>query len=873
MLRWLGIVWIASFAIACDDAGDTDDGGLLPDVPVRGMFDAEADGEAMPDQGVEGDDAVEVDAVVDQGLIRDIEDCDDICAVYATCDRLDLWAGELAECQRSCGDAALSDRFQSYLSCVQITACGDLQDCVVPPRPRPSCAEVCETLEGCGASARVPQGLPGVANCATACNDRLLEQTIVDCGEAAVYEVEQCDEEIFARCFLGERQRDCLDLCDRRAGCEPGLDVIDCAVACAQPPEVDDPVAERRRRIARTCAREARDCAELETCSQQAVRPIVGEATIEALCAANAACGFLDGETCPDASPALLRRLADNAVDCLVETFADRCEEGPLACFRPGGFAIETCDESCANAALCGTLVDGQIELECTQQCRAALASGEAALIEPLRPRLACAFGGTCAEIADCEAGAGAAVDCDAFCARRGECAIDGGGDCAADCAARAGTARGFAERTCTLAAATCEAAAGCVAPPPPPCAVLCGPLESCAQGGADCVRRCDDADFVDPSRFLPELACVSATERCDARAVCSGGDFSGGVPCLAWCRRANECQGGGGDPVDCVVDCGGGLDGAAGLTFDGARDCLAAAGSDAECAALDACVDAVPADGYCARFCEAIEGCRLTEDVAACLAECSAAPEDAERIEQAACVLNARRTSAGCAVVAECIGAVVEPASPACQSLCGAQNACDEDIDAFLCERDCIPEPAGTPIRAACAARGGCAELAICLDAPAELPAACADVCATLAMCPGVIGAGADARYADAAACAADCGGAAVLSDSDDYAGDLAGCLDGAACVADAITACYERGPQGSCADSWDAFEACNNLFIPLIGGAADEPTYVAQCEAALAADPVTTQAQIDCVIEVADRAMGDAAICGEQFACLLGI
>ncbi|MCB9543996.1 MAG: hypothetical protein H6703_16335 [Myxococcales bacterium] len=871
MLRWLGIILVATLAIACDDAGETDDDGALPDVPVREPDDAGPDLGPREDGGPVEDADVVPDMAADMGLIREIEGCADICAVYESCDRLDLWAGDIEECNRGCADAELSDRFQGWLTCLQITACGALEECVVPPRPRPSCADVCDTLEGCGASARIPQGLPGIANCAAACNDRLLEQTIVNCGEAAVYEPEQCTEEVFARCYLNERQRDCLELCDRRAGCEAGVDVIDCAVACAQPPAVDDPVANRRRGIARTCAREARDCAELEACSRQTARPIVGDATVDELCAANEGCGFLDGPSCVEASPALLRRLADGAIDCLTEVFTDACAEGPLGCFAPGTFALAACDEYCANAALCGTLPDGQIELECTQQCRAAVDSGEGALIAPLRPRLACAYGDTCADIAACEAGAGAAADCAAFCARRGECAVDGGADCVADCTARGATARGFAERTRTLAAAECDGAALCVAPPPPDCATLCAPLDACALGGADCVRRCDDADFADPTGFLPTLACVSATERCDARARCLDGDLAGGAACLAWCRRANDCQGGGGDPVDCVVECGGGLAGADGLTFDGARDCLAAAGADAECAALDACVDAVPADGYCAAFCGAVDGCRLGEGEDACLAACRAAPADAERVEQAACVLNARRSGAGCAVVAECIGAVVEPASPACQALCAAQNTCDEDVDAFLCERDCIPEPEGTPLRAACAARGGCAELPICLAAPAELPPACDDVCATLAMCPGAIGAGADARYPDAAACLADCGGAAVLSEADDYAGELATCLDAAACDADAVTACYEAGPRGGCAEAWAAFVACNNQWIPGLGGANDEATYVAQCEATLAADP-NAQMQIDCLIDTAANAMADPLACFGQIACLLG-
>lgn len=866
----LGVALATLMVVGCDDGGDdTGDTGLEADVLVRGEDDMGPDEGPAPDTGPVADDGVEVDMMPDEGIVRQLDGCEDICAVYEDCDRLDLWAGSVDECRRGCDDATLSDRFQSYENCVAITSCGNLDECVVPPRPRPACAEVCEVLDACGASARIPDGLPNVANCAAACNDRLFEQTIVDCGEAAVYEPEQCTEEIFATCFAETRQNDCLTFCRARDNCEEGFDVIGCVVECAQPLDTDDPVAQRRRNITRTCAREARDCAELEACGRQTARPIVGEATIAEMCAANEGCGFL-ADTCVADAPGLLRQLADNAIDCLTATFTDTCEDGPLRCFVPNSFPVETCDEYCANAALCGRLPDGQIELECVQQCRATLESGEPSAIEPLRAQLSCAYQATCDEIATCEADAGT-VDCGAYCARRDECELGGPEDCVADCEARASTARGFAERSCTLTASTCEAAAGCVAPPPPPCDLLCAPLDACALGGPDCVRACDDADFEDPAGFVPTLACVTSTERCDGRSICLDGDLSGGTACLAWCRREVECGESEQTMVECVVECGEGFAGAEGLTFDGARECLEAEGANAECEALDACVDAVPADGYCARFCGVVAGCLLTDDEAACLADCSAAPDDAERVDQAACTLDADRSGAGCAVVAECLGVEVEPASPACMDLCAAQNACDEDVDVFLCERACIPEPDGTPVRAACAGRAGCDQLQLCLDAPGEIPAACADVCATLSMCAGQIGEGDGARYLDAEACAADCGGATILSEAEDYPGDLATCLDAAMCDADAITACYEAGPSGGCADAYAAYVTCGNDWIPALGGAADEASYVMLCEQALAMDRMATQMQIDCVIGAAEMSMVDPNACLGQLGCVL--
>ncbi len=862
----------AAWLAACDD--EPGDEATQPDALVR-VVDAETDGDPIdsaPDPEPEADAAP--DPEPDMGrLVRDLETCDDICGVYADCDRLDLWAGTVEECLRGCADAELSDRFQGYRSCMQITACDALDECVVPARPRPECPDVCEALDDCGATARVPGGLPDVANCAAACNDRTLAQSIINCGEAIVYEPELCDEPTFAACVLGERQAACMNLCAARADCEEGLDPIDCALDCAQPPESDDPVARRRQTIARTCAAEAADCDELAACGQQVSRDIVGEATVEELCAADGEqCGFFAGDTCPAVAEPALRELADGAIDCLVGGL-EACDGGLLRCFEPATLPPEACDEHCAVSFLCGTLPDGQIEFECVQQCRAALASGDEALISPLRPGLTCAYDDSCADIAACIEASGAADACPAFCARLGELGQDVPEGCEADCLARSNTARGFAQRACGLAVADGEGyQAICTPPPPPRCDVLCARLDACELGGADCVASCDDADFADPDLFLPRLACVASTARCDERLICEGGDLSGGDACMAWCTRSIECGGAEVDPVDCLVECGEGLPAAEGLLFDGARACLEAAGPDAECEALDACVDAVPPDAYCETFCAATVGCRLVEGNEACIAACRATAEDPEQIEQAACAIGALNAGAGCAVIAECVGAEVEPASPACQSLCAAQNVCDEDADAFLCERDCIPEPEGTPLRAACAERATCAELQMCIDAPAAGPMACGDICATLGMCPDLIGEADGALYPDADACLADCGGLEALR-GEGTAQAIAVCVDAAMCDGPTAAACFDIGPAYTCQDAWDGFVSCSNEALLEGFGVVDEASYLAFCGDLLAMDPATTQGQIDCVVETAQQAMGDPIVCGGQFFCFLGI
>ena len=800
----------------------------------------------------------------DSSLIQ-FESCEDVCDHYANCQRLDLWPLGRDQCLIACAEAETSPRYNDYIACLQSTTCANLDACVVPTEPRPECPAVCEALGACGADARVPAGLPGFDGCATSCENRVMAQNIVECGAEYVESPETCDEPTFARCLLTERSQNCVALCDRRAECEPDLDVIDCAIACAQPPASEDPVAQRRERIAQTCARMAETCEELAACGERTGRTIEGDASIDDLCAANEVCGFLSREDCPQVAETLLLALAPGAIDCLTDHFTNRCEEAPFACLEQAPVPNTACSEWCAVGFACGLLPPGQLEIDCLPLCRAALDEGDEAVLADLRPRLACAYGNTCQEIEACVAAGDPAGDCQGTCARRAECEVGDDATCLQQCRERTQTRRGWAEQVCTLAAGECAGVALCDAPEPPDCGRLCDLVGECGVNRSDCIRRCDDAHFARPESYLETLSCVASTTRCDERRACLEGEGEGGVGCLAYCRRAIECGGSEADYADCVVECATGLPGEEGLRYQAAQACLEAAGADAECAVLDDCFENVDLGMFCDGFCEEQSRCLLVEDGAACADACRAALENAETIEQMSCVFAAIRRDAGCGAVAECVGAEFEPASEACQSLCATRNACDPAIDAFLCERMCIPEPAGTAIRATCAELGDCDSLPLCLDAPAAIPPACAAACGAVEACEAIVG-GAGALFSDRADCETNCAARTIL-EGEEFPAKMQQCADENMCDADAFVECLDRGPLLGCDDAWAAFTACNLTGFLMVQGEAE---YMMVCQDAFMMDPDLTQRQIDCVVEVGQRANGDPVVCFEQLGCL---
>ncbi|MGK0361003.1 MAG: hypothetical protein ACI9U2_003321, partial [Bradymonadia bacterium] len=757
--------------------------------------------------GGEGGDAGEGGEGGEGGGIRDLMGCEDICAVYDTCDRTaDLFAGGAAECATRCAEGAESDRFADYRTCMQITRCVDLQDCRIPTPPPPSCEDVCTAIEACPNDFRVPTGLEGVEGCAAACADQTLNGAISDCGRPVL--TGTCDEPGFAECVLAAVASDCAEECIVRAGCDPELDAVDCALACASAEAPEDPVAARRVQVSRNCARNAESCEALAICDQRAGRPIVGDATIEQLCAANAECGFFAVDTCADDAPGVLRRLADGAIDCFVDHLSNACGTPPLDCFAPGPQPNLACQEHCLLSDLCGLLPEDQMEFECLENCQAALISGDPELGAPFISRFECIYSQTCEELEACQRAARPGVSCRVLCQTQIECASPGAVDCLDQCEAAPDATRARVERACTGAADGCENIDLCVTPEAPTCGLYCDPVEACGQGTPGCATDCDNRDFEQPGDFLPLIACLNSTDRCADRQVCLDGDVSRGELCMAWCAASVTCNPQSYERLEtCVATCAQrGIDGQAGLTVEAASECLLEAGSDAECAVLSACLNSASMRDACPTYCAELDRCGLGD--AQCEAECRDI-EDNVFFTDAACVLNSRRRNANCETIAECIDVPLPAIPRPCDTLCAAQARCDDRIDPFLCGLECDPDAEGLAVRAGCLTIAPCEDAALCdvEPQPAE-PAECAAACDAIAACPGLVGEEDGALFIDVEQCRGQCAGGSLLF-GPEFGAELQACVGGAMCDADAIATCF-AAPDDLCERGAVAVAVC---------------------------------------------------------------
>lgn len=794
------------------------------------------------------------------GGIRAIEDCDDVCAVYDECGRTDeLFPGGAAECAARCGEAEALDRFVDYLTCMQITRCEALEECRIPEPPPPMCTEICAAAAACEDDFRLPAGFPEVESCDAACADASINSDIVECADFVLDGA--CDEAGFATCLLDERDDECTAVCAARAACDDALDPIECALTCFATPLPEDPVAARRVRLDRNCARNAASCDELAACAARNERPIVGDATIEEMCAANAECGFLDVETCAEDAAALLQRLADGAIDCFTDHFQNACGTPPYDCFTPAPVPERGCEEHCRVSDLCGLLPEDQLEVDCLENCQGALASMDPLLIDPYLPLFECAFLNSCPDVQACQRLAEPRVACREICQTQLECDADGAEACLDECLEGFNTHRAQAERACSFATEGCDNVNLCVTPPPPDCDLYCGPLDACGAANARCPVECDNAHFADPAGFLPAIACLNGSDRCSDRQRCIDDGPERGQACLAYCTTTVGCNPQAVESMEaCVVRCASqGIAGELGMAFEAASPCLLEVGPDGACDDLRACLNDADPDDACPVYCAELDRCLLTEDVAACEAACRET-NDPNDITDAACVVNGRRRNANCGVAAECIDAQLPPISLPCAEICDAQARCDDAIDPFLCGQACDPEAEGIAIRAGCAQTAPCDQQMICDEPIDAIPPDCAAACGVIAGCPGLIGED-GAVFVDFDHCQTRCAGASMVL-GENFPARLQGCAGDAMCDADAVRECFTT-PENLCELGQEAVTACG-LDVPLIPGLPPAvENYEQQCEALR---PDQQAAQVACLQDAADRAaMGDLFACFE--------
>ena len=853
---FLAIVLLA----ACDDGGSTTNQlGQLDGGRVRDAF-VDTDGgprsDARVDRGAGGEGGggrVDMGGIGGEGGnggagggIRMLSTCEDICGVYSECNvEAEFFPGGRAACLTRCAEAERSDRFVDYLTCMQITRCDQLQRCTIPERPLPPCADVCTALASCDPAPRLPAGLPGIADCAGACADATLARVVARCGQAAVDGV--CDGPAFDACVLAERGGACGVECRTRAGCDLGVDAATCTLDCLNAQVPEDPVAARRVDQAHACVRNAADCNELAACDARIDRPIVGEHTVEDLCAANATCGFMAAETCPEVAADLLGRLADGAVDCFTDHFTHQCDEPPYGCFTSPPAPVGGCEEHCLVSDLCGLLPDGQTEFECLGACQAALATGDPVAVDPYLPFFECAFLNNCADILACHDRADTDAGCRDLCVEQVACNTPGARECYNSCLEHFVTERSKAERACTRVADGCDHVALCTTPEPPDCAALCGPLDVCGLTDPRCAINCDNAHFAQPAAHLPQVTCVNATARCQGRAACIEGDLGGAELCLSWCKARVTCSDNPDQTLEaCALECARGqVTGQRGLVLASASPCLEATGSDGSCAELRACINGADFSGYCPDYCADLARCRLTDDVAACTATCRGGNQGPDDFVGAACTLNARRRGESCEAIARCVGAELPEIPRACRDLCEAQARCDESVDPFLCGVDCDPNTPGLAVQAGCARFAACDQQVRCENPPAAIPRGCAAACGVVAACPGLVGPGGVFDSFDH--CNASCAGATILLGAG-FPMSLQQCAEDAACDAAAVTECFTV-PEDICEAGLEAVTACGLDQSPIPGFPPLVPDYLAECRALQRMDPAAAAQQVQCL------------------------
>ncbi|MGC6417324.1 MAG: hypothetical protein ACON3Z_09400 [Bradymonadia bacterium] len=858
--------------MGCDDGASTNVQVLTADASRR-IADANTDGSLASDAGATTTDSMIRLADVgneQDGSLRPLENCQAICDFYVECDRLDLWSGrQRSACIEACEAVDDLDAFNGYRACLQTTSCGNLQECRLPMRPRPMCPEVCEALAACDGTARLPGALPGILDCEAGCDRPSISVDIRRCGEQVVADGSLCDESEFARCMLEEQSPSCLRVCELRVACGEAEDAIDCAIQCVTADEPEDPLARRRSRIEANCAETAATCEAFQDCLRAGPEP-VDMAAVERLCEADAGCGFFT-QDCSETVTPLVATTDSATQECIVERLTNDCGTSFLDCLRPAFPAPVLCDEFCAVSAICGTLPPGQLELECVGLCREIVETRDRERLPEIWRGLNCAYAQSCDEFSVCTADVADALDCDGLCALRDECELQDAGMCEARCDEDSGQLRNWAERLCTQVASGCDNVALCVAPEGPPCGRLCEPYEACGIDLNACVVACDDRDFLGQTDFLERYACTAAAMDCDQRLECRAGNFDGGFACLNWCRHELDCANDQGDMLDCLDQCGTGLQGADGISFAASYDCLEALGADGDCVGVSACLEQVDPAVLCEASCAEQQRCLLLDEQAPCEAACleQYAAGDFERLQ---CVLNARRTGAGCATVAECIGAEVEPANADCVAFCERRAMCDESYDVFLCQRECTPPGDDFDLRNRCEQIVECDDRALCDVGDGMIPEVCIEQCAAQANCEGIIGEGMDALYVSTEACQIDCAANGLRSGGETL-DSLAACMEGIECDSETFAGCIIGRPPVDCGAGWDAIVACNNqLFLQLFGMINGRADYIRVCEEQYAVNPMQVEADLTCLTEAAMNANGDPALCIEQVNCLLG-
>jgi hypothetical protein len=757
-----------------------------------------------------------------------LPDCELYCRRYVDCGYFDD-----GTCVANCEEVAVVDAEYAIpiIDCViAAPTCEDWASsgptvalCGSEPWRGLECSALCRQGAACEAGA--PGGEPA---CLVACGagPDPTSALRLDQGRAclnALLDLYPTCEQIDG-CLPPLAEVDCVALCADASRC--GVDFAECETACAE-----DALGGLVSTRATLCLAGSEACADVERCLSRASSPVVSP-TLDMFCTAWNRCGYEDAYGPCDWGYADLGGAGAPGVACLYSAMQAACADVWVqidACNRAP--VVDTrCTFYCEAAAACG---HADAPNACLDDCRAFRAPDDAARFEPIA---GCGAERACPAFNACLEARSPAGQCAAFCAARAACEAIDAAACETECEADFARIRATAWRDCVAdAGPACDAIEACRPPEPPPCARACARLETCGleRDAEACIARCEDTAVSEFVEVTLAVGCVLSAPACDGPdgvATCWLRPDEAAPACQAWCRLVDDCDP---DAVRdlgaCALACATGFEPEEALRFASARDCLTAAGGDATCRALRACLPG-PAVPDCEASCGAVDACGI--DLPSCAADCAAEP-----VALAGCVAEALRLRGGCGAVATCVGYEAPPAPPACRTLCAEIAACDPARDAFLCERTCAAEPAAAPVQAACLAAAGCRGLEACV----ALDEALAPVCA--APCDDGVACGA---FPDAAACNATCTGylrsRAVPAD---YVPRVTDCLAALGapdvCVAADALACFEPG-GGDCGTYCDAQIGCGWYFPE------DRDFCLDDCAFSFENDPDYTARSIDC-------------------------
>ena len=774
-MRFWGAVVLALALTGCPDdgggGGSGDSGradGHIADLGAGGMGGDGGEGAAG---GMGGDGGASFDASVDaerpdRGPPRDmftgteVESCEQACARYGSCERLESIFGDEGACLDRCARVTRGgQRPDAWWDCLAVEECNLLQLCRVPEIQPVACPEVCAAAAGCGVD---------IPDCEGTCAEA--GAAFQTCGESVLG---QCNTDAFVQCLGAEVYPACNTTCAQGVRCNilrPAGCLLDCISGLADP----DPLFSLRTVQRNTCVgRAGEDCLDINTCINP---PGPGEEPVvnpQRFCALWSGCGFDDFFPCQDliaeigADPGFLA--------CAADQFANGCPFDPFLIFdvcQPGGGnspQLDLCNRLCEAEGVCGVLGNEPLARPaCVQACIGG-DNVDPDEVERAAAALACVGANRCPELVGCLDQTGPAVECQNHCAHLDACGLGFDG-CEADCDAQWARDRHAAYRDCVAAAPACGAVAACTIAPAPPCEAFCDVAGGCGLVQANgCFGQCDDAHFADPVNQILFDACVISAPDCDAG---NQGDHSvfncqfrpsDGLACLGYCRSVSEC-GGDADLAECLSQCGRGFVGDDGLRFLAGRDCLQGLPADAACGALDACLpDSLDVD--CPAYCSRAASCGV--DLRDCEVACAGDPLARLRTLQRGDCLAA--AGADCGAVRTCLAPpILPPEGPDVpvfneNAFCAAWDRCG--LDGFF-GISCVELVPQIPADQLACIQGLISNqcpndpeaIFVCLDGGGEPPVSpIANPCATLCEARAFCG---DPAAADRSACRRACEG-----------------------------------------------------------------------------------------------------------------